>query len=188
MLVVLAGFYAWNFYKVKELNQQAAETEMLLESAQAQLIQVTAAHAELPKDLQLEQKVGQLELQLKGEEAVLAVLNSGQLGNTEGYSAYMRAFARQIVGGLWLTNFSIQGAGMNMQIGGRTMRAENVPLYIRHLNQEPSTRGRVFTALEMRAPKADASTQTGVTSGTPSPAKVPAYLEFRLHSGVEEVK
>ena len=188
MLVVLAGLYVWNSFKVQELNRKVTETEVLLKSEQARLIQVTAAHAELPKDLQLEQKVGQLELQLKGEEAVLAVLNGGQLGNTEGYSAYMRAFARQIVGGLWLTDFSIQGAGMNMQIGGRTMRAENVPLYIRHLNQEPSTRGRIFTALEMRVPKADTSNQAGAASGTPSPEKVPAYLEFRLHSGVEEAK
>lgn len=120
-----------------------------------------------------------MEEQLKGEESVLDVLQNGSLGNTQGYSGYMRAFARQTVNGLWLTEFGIKGAGKEMFLGGRTMRPELVPAYIRRLNQEEATQGREFAALEIERPKTDAQP-------TDKPLKVANYLEFRLHSGSKE--
>jgi hypothetical protein len=120
-----------------------------------------------------------MEQQLKGEEEVLEVLQSGRLGNTQGYSGYMRAFARQTVNGLWLTEFGIKGAGNEMLLGGRTLRPELVPAYIQRLNQEVAMQGRDFAALEMQRPKMESASKD-------KPPKVPNYLEFRLHSGFAE--
>lgn len=191
LILVLAGLYAWAFHENQELTRKVTETGAQIEDAQNRLDQAQAANVALPRDGALEKKVADLALQLKGEEAVLATLNNGQLGNTEGYSEYMRAFARQVVNGLWLTDFSIRGAGLDMQIGGRTLRAENVPLYIRQLNQEPATQGRRFTMLEMREPQAESLPQTTQASHSQSAdgsqgAKKPAFIEFRLHSGKGE--
>ncbi len=188
LLLVLVGIYAWAFHENQELTRQVTDAGAQIEAEQSQLDQAMAANVALPKDLVLEKKVTGLALQLKGEEAVLAILNDGgRLGNTEGYSEYMRAFSRQIVSGLWLTDFSIRGAGLDMQIGGRTLRAENVPLYIRHLNQEPATQGRVFTALEMREPKPESVPQSAPPSDAPTAAKKPVFLEFKLHAGKGDV-
>lgn len=186
LVAVLGGAAAWAYHENQELTRKVAETGAQIEEAQARLEQAQAANVALPKDVALEKKVASLALQLKGEEAVLATLNNGRLGNTEGYSEYMRAFARQAVSGLWLTDFSIRGAGLDMQIGGRTLRAENVPLYIRQLNQESATQGRIFTALEMREPPAESlPPQSEPQSGAPT-ARMPAFLEFRLHAGKGE--
>jgi hypothetical protein len=137
---------------------------------------VAAEHAPRQKDAALEKRAADLERQLKGEEEVLEVLQNGNLGNTQGYSGYMRAFARQTVNGLWLTEFGIKGAGKEMFLGGRTLRPELVPAYIRRLNQEGATQGRDFAALEMQRPKTEAASKD-------KPLRVPNYLEFRLHSG-----
>ena len=188
ILVISAGMYVYDYFEVQKLTRQAKSESVSLESARAKLAEVVSKYAPQPKNQALEKKVGELEQQLIGEEAVLEVLQSGSLGNTRGYSEYMRAFARRTISGLWLTEFSIKGAGMDMAIGGRTLRPELVPLYIQRLNQETVTQGRAFAALEMQQPKPQAATNDsspGAVAGG-RPAQIPNYLEFRLYSGAAE--
>lgn len=179
LVLIMAGAYAYQSRQVALLNQQIQTGSMSLTQEQARLVKVAAEYAPREKDAALEKRASDMEQLLKGEEAVLEVLQSGSLGNTEGYSGYMRAFARQTVNGLWLTGFSIRGAGKNMAIAGCTMRSELVPAYIQRLNQETVTQGRVFSALEIQQPKEVPATQD-------KPAQSPNYLEFNLHSNAIE--
>lgn len=179
LVLLMAGIYGYQYRQVALLNAQIKNGASRLEEEQARLLKVMAEHAPRNKNAALELRIVEMERQLKGEEAVLAVLQRGSLGNTEGYSGYMRAFARQTVNGLWLTEFGIKGAGKEMHLGGRTLRPELVPTYIQRLNQEASTQGRGFAALEIQRPKVEA------TSGD-NPPKAPNYLEFRLHSDSAE--
>lgn len=177
-LIVLA-VYGYQYRQVSLLEKQNKAGAATLSQEQARLVKVAAEHAPRQKNPALMVQAEKLELQLKGEEAVLEVLQNGSLGNTKGYSAYMRAFARQTVNGLWLTGFSIKGAGNEMRLGGRTLRPELVPAYIQRLNQEEATQGRSFAAMEMQRPKIEPATRD-------QPAKIPNYLEFMLHSGTAE--
>jgi len=179
LLVVMGGVYGYQFRQTQLLGKQAKDGAAQLEQERAHLLKVAVEYAPRAKSKVLEQRVTELEQQLRGEEAVLEVLQGGSLGNTAGYSGYMRAFARQTVSGLWLTGFSIQGAGKDMAIGGRTLRPELVPAYILRLNQEAVTQGRVFSALEIQQPKEEAATKD-------KPAQTPNYLEFNLHSNTAE--
>ena len=179
LVLMMAGVYGYQYRQVKLLDEQIKTGSTNLAREQNRLVKVAAEHAPRQKNAALEMRVQEMEQQLKGEEAVLEVLQSGSLGNTQGYSGYMRAFARQTVNGLWLTEFGIKGAGKEMLLGGRTLRPELVPLYIRRLNQEAATQGRDFAALEIQRPKVE-------PASTDKPLKVPNYLEFRLHSGVAE--
>jgi len=179
LLVILAGVYAYQYRQMQGLEKQARDGAVQLEQERAHLLKLTAEYAPRAKSQALEKRVTELEQQLKGEEAVLEVLQSGSLGNTQGYSGYMRAFARQTVNGLWLTGFSIKGAGKDMAIGGRTLRPELVPAYIQRLNQEAVTQGRAFAALEIQQPKEEPATRD-------KPAQTPNYLEFNLHSNAAE--
>lgn len=184
LLVVMVGLYGYQLRQVQGLNKVIKDGAAQLDQERARHVKVVAEYAPRPKDVTLEKRAEQLERQLKGDEAVLSVLQGGSLGNTQGYSAYMRAFARQIVSGLWLTDFSIHGAGHNMAIGGRALRAELVPAYIQRLNLETATQGRTFSALEMQLPKADPASK----DSSPGAKAVPAanYLEFKLHSSIAE--
>lgn len=181
VLVAMAGLYAYDTNKARKLAKDVERNAALLESERARLDAAVAKHAPRAKSEAMEKRVAELEERLKGEEAVLDVLRGGSLGNTEGYSEYLRAFARQTVSGLWLTEFTITGAGMDMAIGGRTLRPDLVPQYIQRLNQEPITQGRAFAALEMKQAEAQPATAD-------KPAQVPIYLEFKLYSTVAEDK
>lgn len=179
LVLVMIGVYGYQYRQVTLLDKQIKNGATSLTQEQARLVKMAAEHAPRQKDAALEKRVADMEQQLKGEEAVLEVLQSGSLGNTQGYSGYMRAFARQTVNGLWLTEFGIKGAGKEMFLGGRTLRPELVPAYIQRLNQETATQGRDFAALEIQRPKMEPASKD-------KPLKVPNYLEFRLHSGITE--
>jgi hypothetical protein len=179
--LALAGVYAYQYRQAQVLNKQAGELAAQLEQEKLSLMKVTAEYAPRARSEALEKRADELERQLRGEEAVLEVLQGGSLGNTQGYSAYLRALARQSVNGLWLTAFSIKGAGKEMAIAGRTLRPELVPAYIQRLNQETVIQGGSFTALEMQQPKP-------APAADGKPAQLPNYLEFRLGAALEASK
>ena len=105
------------------------------------------------------------------------MLKSGALGNTEGYSEYMRAFARESINGLWLTGFNITGDGAQMSMRGAVINPQLVPSYIQRLGKEKVMRGKTFSTLQMQQPKKDGE------------RLVPRYVEFNLRStAIEEAK
>lgn len=181
LVVLCAGLYGYEYRGLQQERLRVKSDATLLESERADLVAVLREFAPRDRNATLEKQVEGLDQRLKGEQAVLDVLKGGSLGNTRGYSEYMRAFARQAVAGVWLTDFTIKGAGIDMAIGGRTLRPELVPAYIQRLNQESVLQGRAFAALEMQQPKASPATAD-------QPAQVPNYLEFRLYSSAVEEK
>lgn len=116
---------------------------------------------------------------LRSLDEVVAVLHGGALGNTTGYSEYLRAFARQSIEGLWLTGFSISGAGHHVVIEGRALRADLVPEYLQRLNRERILQGSTFAEMQMQQPAREAGT---------SKSAEPAYLEFKLATAAESAR
>ena len=181
VLALAACVYVYQYLALKKETARLKTEDAALVSERDKLVETSAKYAPHTKSAALEQQAETLEQRLKGEQAVLDVLKGGNFGNTSGYSEYMRAFARQTVPGVWLTGFTINGAGVDISIEGRTLRPEGVPAYIQRLNQEPVMQGRTFAALEMQQPKGEPATAD-------KPAQVHNYLEFRLHSGPLEEK
>ena len=63
-----------------------------------------------------------------------------------------------------------------MTISGRTLRPDQVPVFIHHLKQEKIMAGKTFETLEMHTPAvADTTTQGAL-------ALSPSYIEFNLHN------
>ncbi len=102
---------------------------------------------------------------------LLNTLKSGAIGNTQGYSEYLRAFARQSVNGLWLTGFDINGDGAQMSLQGAVTNPQLLPAYIQRMNKEAVMRGKTFSALQMKQPKRD-----------DDKSMARSYVEFSLHS------
>ena len=189
MLFALAGLVAlcvlgvvWSNWHAAGLLQEAQAGELQLtelRNALAGLSQQVAAHKPTPK---LAAELASLDALLAGRNEVIAVLHSGALGDTKGVSEYFRAFARQTLDGVWLTGFSIAGAGADIVIEGRTLRAELVPDYIRKLRREAALRGHGFAALSVEKP---AELPADAQAGAP-PRQTPDYLEFRMASRGQE--
>ena len=171
-LIVLgsAVFYAYAVYQVAQLSRQAQETTKRYAGEQVRLANYSNEFSLQRSGQMLEDELKQVEAQAKSQDAVLTTLKSGIIGNTEGYSEYMRAFARQSVNGLWLTAFDIVGDGVQMSLSGAVVNPQLVPSYIQRLGKEKIMRGKTFSTLQMQQPKKDGD------------RLVPRYVEFNLRS------
>jgi len=178
-LIVLgsAVFYAYALYQVDMLSRQTEEMNKRYVGEQARLTNFTREFSPQLSSQALADELKQVEAEAAAQDSWLNLLKSGAIGNTEGYSEYMRAFARQSIKGLWLTAFDITGDGAQMSLSGAVVDPQLVPAYIQRLGKEKVMRGKSFSTLQMQQPK--------------NAANRPAarYVEFNLYSTVAaEVK
>jgi hypothetical protein len=160
------------------LAARAAARESISSGALAQIqSEVTRLSQEIggrKPSTQLTAELTSLDALLAQRSEVIGVLKSGALGDTKGVSEYFRAFARETVDGLWLTGFTVVGAGQDISIEGRTLRAELVPLYIQRLGREDALKGHGFAALSVQPPA-----EHNLNGETRKSAE---FLEFRMAS------
>ena len=174
---------AYAHYAVGKMGVSATETARMLQTEQSRLTKVAAEFAPGKDAKVLEGQVAQMESQLIVRQKVLAVLQGGALGNTAGFSEYLRAYARQSIDGLWLTGFSIFGAGNQMVLDGRALSADLVPAYIKRLDQERIMQGKAFASMEISLP---AVPKLEGAEGKGAPPPLPGFVEFRLMSAERE--
>jgi len=163
------AFYGYAAHQVKLLARQSEETSKRYTAEQLRLTRYTAEFSPQQSSQLLEEELKNAEAKAAAQRELIETLKSGVIGNTTGYSEYMRAFARQAVPGLWLTGFNITGDAAQMSINGAVLSPELVPAYIQRLSSEKVMRGKIFASLQMQQPKVESS-------------KTARYVEFALHS------
>ncbi len=134
-----------------------------------------------PRDAAIERELASAEAELKSLRTVSGMVTRGDMGNTKGYADYFRAFARQDVQGLWLTGATIVGAGKEIEVKGRTMQSELVPIFIGRLTQEASLKGKSFDMLDIGQVTQTVQRQTK-DGQTVESTEVAPFLEFSLQA------
>lgn len=164
-------FYGYALYQVDQLGKQSAESDKRYQAELASLARNTAEFSPLQAGLALQEEVRQMEKRVADQAELIEIIKSGAVGNTTGYSEYVRAFSRQIAQGLWLTGFKVTGDAAQISLSGAALAPDLLPAYIQRLGKEDIMRGKTFSTLQMRQPKTDAGQGT-----------TPRYVEFTLHS------
>ncbi len=164
-------FYAYAIFQVNALERQSEETSKQYAAEQVRFASFANEFSPEKNNQMLQDELKQLDAEAASQKEILETLKNGVIGNTEGYSEYMRAFARQVVNGLWLNAFDIQGDGAQMSLNGGVVNPQLVPVYIQRLNKEKVMKGKTFAALQMQQPK-------------PLAGKLPvtSYVEFSMQS------
>lgn len=171
--LIVAGsllFYGYAAYQVKQLKIQSEESTRRFNAEQARFARYAAEFSPQQSTMLLQEEVRQLEKQLAEQDELIETVKSGAIGNTTGYSEYLRAFSRQALPGLWLTGFRVVGDAAQISLSGAVVSPELLPVYIQRLSRESAMQGKNFSNLQMSQPKAD-------------PGKPAAqYVEFTLRS------
>lgn len=176
ILFCAALYYAYTLNLTMGMENQLQGINQNLATEQGRLAGLAADLTKQRSGMTLEQQLKKVEAEAAAQREIINALKNGVIGNTRGYSEYMRAFARQAISGLWLTGFVIDGDATQMSISGAALTPELVPEYILRLKKESVMRGKSFASLQMQLPKLDSA----------KPGSTP-YLEFNLHSvGVSE--
>jgi cell division protein FtsL len=179
--LVIAGsliFYGYAIYQVGQLKLQAEENAKRYTAEQVRLAGFMAEFSPQHSMQLLQNEVQRLDKQVAEQNQIIETLKSGAVGNTTGYSEYMRAFSRQIVQGLWLTGFKVTGDAAQISLSGGVVNPELLPEYIQRLGRESIMKGKTFSTLKMQQSKAE---QDAVSGKAPA-YTAPRYVEFTLYS------
>jgi len=176
VLLGIIAFYGFAVWKDRDLARRAVESSRAYQLQKQQFAKASA-------DLNPERLEAQIDQDLKAAEAAIA-LRKALLGEihssgTFAYSEYLRAFARQTVQGLWLTGIQIGEAGVQVNLSGRALQADLVPVFISRLKRESVLQGRPLEALAITR---------GVTATEPKRAVVDFTVSSPAQPGAEKPK
>ena len=191
VVVLVTALAWWTNSDAKRKTEAAASVQKQLAEEQKNLADLAKLMAERKVSPALVSERDSLKAVLAQRQEVMTVLDSGQLGNTAGFSAVMTGFARQTLTDLWLTGFTVTMGGEGIEIHGRLFDPAKLPAYVQSLSAEPVFQGRRFAALEMRdvepddppaavLPVGKVGADTGATQALP--LKLPRFVEFVLRS------
>ena len=194
--VAMAADYAWEARQLKDMRARRSEAGAQVKQLREQLVALAQA-GQKGKSKALEGQVEQAESLVKGRQDLVDRLRTGEIGNREGYTNFLAAFARQRVEGLWLTGIDIFGPRSDFVIEGRTVRAELLSRFITMLRDEEALRGKPIGTLALHEREIDPA---GAAKGQPGPAGAAAQIapgqgaaigrgaarvvEFKIGSGV----
>jgi hypothetical protein len=168
----VAAVYGLQVYQLNALRTQ--ERTMRAQAQQVTQQLVTTSGTKATKSL--EDEIKRAESELKSLQELSGAVETEVASGNEGFSRYLAAFARQPVNGLWLTGFTV--AGDDLEVRGRALRAELLPVFIRRLAREEVLKGRGFSDVRVAA-RAEPAKAGAVPSQDAAPAPQ-RFVEFSL--------
>lgn len=191
----MLAYYAWDTRQLRGLSARRIDAEAQLKRLREQLVALGQAGPRT-KNKALEDQVARAENLLKTRQELFGRLQSGEIGNRDGYAKFLAALARQRVEGVWLTGVEISGPGNDFALDGRAIRADLLPGFIKMLRNEEAFRGKPIGTLALREreidPEGERKAQGGPAGAVPAqggPAGQAArpgvrVVEFRIGTGV----
>ncbi|MBL8414142.1 MAG: hypothetical protein JNM42_06875 [Propionivibrio sp.] len=190
LLLLMTTMALWARFDADRKSTAAAVSQKQVAAEQERLTALSnmVAQRQVSPALASELEIAKATLSVRSD--VVAMLDSGTLGNTSGFSALMSGFARHSQSDLWLTGFLLTAGGTEIEIRGRLLDPSRLPAYVQRLRSEPVFQGRRFAALEMRGvdpgEENTPSPGTAKVSATVVPSQsvpgVPRFVEFVLRS------
>ncbi len=172
--LAIAALYAYAKLESTKAEHTAQKQREYLAAQRDQLVKLAAQLVTQGISKSLEAEVARIDAEVKARQATLDALNTGELGNTAGFSDFLAAFGRRAMHGVWLTRFSIGDAGNELVVTGRALQADLVPAYLGALNGESMMRGR--RVVEMRLAAHESRPAPGAPAAlNPQPEQ---YVEF----------
>lgn len=193
LLLLMVALSLWAHFDAKRKTEAASALQQQLTEQQEQLTALSKAVSDRRVSPPLAAELDQVKATLAARKEVAAVVDSGRVGNTAGFSSFMTGFARLAQGDLWLTGFRVAAGGEEIEIRGRLFDSSKLPVYVQRLSGEPVFKGRRFAALEMKgvdpevekaaqpAPAIAAEPSRAAGQGAAAP-RLPRFVEFVLRS------
>jgi Tfp pilus assembly protein PilN len=167
--VGVATMHVYAAYQARSAERVAAQLGQQIIVQREQVATLSKAGAPT-RSKALETEIARLEAEVKTRQTTLQALNTGELGNTAGFSEFLAALGRQTMPGIWLSSITIANSGNDLVVQGRALRADLMPAFLRALNSEPMMRGRRVTELKLSAK----------SPTTADKAAAVGYIEFSL--------
>lgn len=155
VVLFLLGF---SLYLVSDLGSnrkmlQQAKQQLTEVEFQLQLVKIQYPKQQI--NLLLTQEISKSKNILNNLYTVIDILTDTESDQTQGFSRYFTALARQNIAEVWLSNIAVDGQNNTLRLKGRTYHAEKTPVFLQKLQNEPIFQGRNFAQLIMSQAEKD---------------------------------
>ena len=144
--ILTAGY---SFMQLNHIQAQEANAGKNLDNMKVQIESIQGQTRDESSTKLLEQEIRRISREIEEKQRVADLLTQGGFSNTQGFTRFFEAIARQHVEGTWLTNIGIANGGSSLSLDGITFSAEFVPVYLGRLLQEDVFTGTSFNVLGM---------------------------------------
>lgn len=169
LAVCIAALVAsWHYANVhaRELDNALQSVQQQESEAAQRLEELTRTLAQFRGDDTQTNTLRETLDALTRRERLLATIDGPALGNTDGFSAPLRALAEHNMKGLWLTRILVSGGDTHTTLEGRAQSPNLVPEYLLDLATEGVLSGQRFDQFEIDsdAESADTTVHFSMTS------------------------
>lgn len=171
----LAVIWAFGAWQVAALQRSVDALQRRQAAQQATLTALGSLQTDGAASGDLQGRIQQLSAQLAAREHALALLQSGAVGSTSGFSAQLAALARHPMTGLWLRRIAVSDLTGSMSLAGEAIDPDRVPRYLRSLASEHVLAGLRFDRLVIERPEAPPATAVTARSR-------PQPTTFKFHA------
>jgi len=137
ILVTMLMMYAFARQEVGSLDNELHNLSRQQDSALQRLEQLQPLLIATGAGQTWAKRLDEATSTLQQKQLVLGLVQGSVLGDTHGFSRYLRSLARQDVEELWLTRVILSPSGDQTRLQGKALRAEIVATYLQGLAQEP---------------------------------------------------
>ena len=148
MLAAFLGYAAIAWLGTARLGDTVAQSDAQVAAEKAALQAVEQKLTARPKLADILAQIDALKALAGESQEVVNLLRSGA-GGSEGYSGHLATLARISEEGVWLTGVKIGNGGKTVSLAGRSLHHESVLRYAQRLNEQFSSYGVQFTAVEL---------------------------------------
>jgi hypothetical protein len=142
VLLLLSTYEVWKNASLEaELSKATTDYEQL----QGEMDQLQLAMKQRGKDPLLIKKMHHMERELRRKKKALALLSGDEASaNKKGLSDYLVALSRTDPDELWLENIRLESGGLDIELQGKTLKPEEIPVYLQDLGRYPVYQDKPF--------------------------------------------
>lgn len=156
--LAIAGllFFGFSIYLLIDQNNtknDIQQTQQQLSDAEHQVQMMQDQYPQQEVDKGIVQEISRYQNILTSLSQVVHLLSDNKSDQTQGFSRYFSALARQSFSDVWLTKISVDAEQNNLSLHGSTFNTKTIPEFLQKLHHEPVFKGRIFETLTMTQAK-----------------------------------
>lgn len=151
-VLLLSGFLLLSLFKhieFKNLDYEVNKLEEKSESLKAEAAQLRSRPQAAVK-ADIEQEIAQLRAAIHNRQQIESLLSGQNLGNSEGFSAFVAAISTAVPADLALQKFSVLQSGKLASFKGKSKDPKHIPLFFDKLQKQVPFEKTHFGQLSIR--------------------------------------
>lgn len=145
--LLFLGFSAFLLANKNNTKENIQIAQQQLSDAELEVEQLQIQFPEKQVDPLITQEITRQKKIISSLSEVVYLLSDNKSDQTQGFSKYFSALAKQSISDVWLTNININAEEKNLSIQGSTFNTEKFPVFLQKLHHEAVFNGRTFSTM-----------------------------------------